>query len=183
MRALLLASALLLPALLPPAAAAQSNSPLQPLINLFGGSVEVGPNTFVEQAAIADMYEIEASTLILQRSTHPQIRDYAQRMIEMHTMMARELRALPEGATRMPAGLNARRQNQLIRLRQYEGDELNRWYVQEQIDAHTEAEALYQGYAEGGDVPALKAFAQKYLPEIRAHLAAARALQAPRAAN
>jgi putative membrane protein len=140
----------------------------------------VGANAFVQVAAISDNFEIESSRILLARSTHPQIREFAQRMIEHHTMISTEMRSLPEATTRLPANLDERHSNMLIRLRQQEDvDMLNRYYVQYQIEGHEEALAAYEAYANGGDVPALRAFAQRHLPMIRQHLEQARALQAP----
>jgi putative membrane protein len=139
-----------------------------------------GANAFVQVAAISDNFEIESSRVVLARSTHPQIREFAQRMIEHHTMISTEMRALPEATTRLPANLDERHTNMLLLLRQQEDvDMLNRYYVQQQIEGHTEAVTAYEAYANGGDVPALKAFAQRHLPMIRQHLQMARALQAP----
>jgi putative membrane protein len=168
----MLATAILLPAAALPARA-------QGLLERLAGT-STGANAFVQLAAISDNFEIESSRLVLARSTHPQIREFAQRMIEHHTMLSTEMRALPEATTRLPANLDERHTNKLITLRQQEDvDLLNRYYVQYQIEGHEEAAAAYEAYANGGDVPALKAFAQRHLPMIQQHLAMARALQAP----
>lgn len=164
----------------PLAALFATPAPAQSLLDRFAGT-GVGTNTFVQLAAISDNFEIESSRLVLARSTHPQIREYAQRMIEHHTLISTEMRALPEATTRMPASLDDRHTNMLLTLRQQEDvDLLNRYYVQQQIEGHTEAVTAYETYANSGDVPALKAFAQRHLPMIREHLTAARALQSPR---
>jgi putative membrane protein len=63
--------------------------------------------------------------------------------------------------------------------RQEEVAWLERHYVEQRIEGHTETLAAYQAYAANGDVPALRAFAQKHVGMIRDHLEMARALQAP----
>jgi putative membrane protein len=172
-RRLILASALALPAM---PALAQSSSGL---LNLFAGT-GAGANAFVERVTIASNFEVDSSRTLLEKSTHPQIRDYATRMVNDHTAMLAELRAMPDAATRQPAALDNRMQEKLIRLRTYEGDELNRWYVQMQVDGHKETVEIFEAYASNGEVPLLKQFAERHLPMMRAHLAAAEALQAPR---
>ena len=172
-RRLILATALALPAM---PALAQSSSGL---LNLFAGT-GAGANAFVERVTIASNFEIDSSKTLLEKSNHPQIRDYANRMIADHTAILAELRALPDAATRQPAALDERAQEKLIRLRSFEGDELNRWYVQMQVDGHKETVEIFEAYASNGDVPRLKEFAARHLPSMRAHLAAAEALQAPR---
>lgn len=172
-RSLFLASALALPAI---PAFAQSSSGL---LNLFAGT-GAGANAFVERVTIASNFEVDSSKTLLEKSTHPQIRDYATRMIADHSAILAELRALPDAATRLPAGLDDRTQERLIRLRSFEGEELNRWYVQMQVDGHKETVEIFEAYAAHGEVPRLKEFAERRLPAMRAHLAAAEALQAPR---
>jgi putative membrane protein len=149
----------------------------QTLLERLAGT-SLGANGFVQIAAISDNFEIESSRLLLARSQHPQIRAFAERMIEHHGMLSNEMRALPEASTRMPAALDERHTNMLLTLRrQEEVDLLNRYYVEQQIEGHTETLAAYEAYASNGDVPALKAFAERHTPMIREHLQAARALQ------
>ena len=151
----------------------------QNLLDLFSRT-GVGANNFVETASISDNFEIQSSRILLARSTHPQIRDFAQRMIEQHTALSNALRALPEATTRMPASLDEKHSNLLTILQQQEDvDMLNRYYVQQQIEGHEETLAVYEAYATNGEVPALRAFAERYAPTIREHLQMAHALQAP----
>lgn len=173
-RSLILAGAMLLPAL-PLMAQGRPTGVLDLL-----SSTGVGANVFVERATIGDTFEIQSSQILLEKSTHPQIRQFAQDMVAAHTAMSAELRALPEASTRQPSTGDDPMQAKLARLRGYQGDDLNRWYMQMQVEAHREAVTLYESYAQNGEVPALKAYAQKHLPALRAHLQRAEALQAPK---
>ncbi|MGG5820747.1 DUF4142 domain-containing protein [Falsiroseomonas sp. HW251] len=140
----------------------------------------VGAGTFVEMATISDNFEITSSNLLLARSQHPQIRAFAEHMVQAHTQSSSELKAIPEAVTRLSTALDERHGDMLEALRRAEDvDRLNRLYVQMQVQAHEEAVELYETYARSGGVPSLQAFAQKYAPEISRHLAMARALQAP----
>ncbi|NKE44503.1 DUF4142 domain-containing protein [Roseomonas frigidaquae] len=174
-RSLFLAGAMLLPAM--PLMAQDRPTTVLDLLSGTG----VGANVFVERATIGNNFEIQSSQILLEKSTHPQIRQFAEDMIAAHTAMGTELRAMPEASTRQPSTGDDRMQSKLASLRNHEGDELNRWYVQMQVEAHEEAATLYESFAQNGEVPALKAFAQKHLPAIRMHLQRAQALQAPRA--
>jgi putative membrane protein len=167
--------------LLPLALALAATSPAraQTLLERLAGT-SISTSTFVQIAAISDNFEIESARLLLARSQHPQIRAYAMRMIEEHSMMSSEMLALPEATARMPATLDDRHAAMLTTLRrQEEVAWLERHYVEQQIEGHTETLAAYQAYAANGDVPALRAFAQKHVGMIRDHLEMARALQAP----
>jgi len=167
-----------LPLAAPAFAQGLNAGPLQPLLNLFS-STEVGADTYVQQAAFGDTFEIESSRILLNGSQHPNLRQFAETMIQHHTLASNMLRSVPEGATRIPVGLDERRQRLLQELSMQQGDMLNRVYVQQQIQSHEESELLHRTYAESGDVPVLKAHAQRMLPIVREHLQMARALQAP----
>jgi putative membrane protein len=143
------------------------------------GVTALSTDSFVQIVTINGNYEIESSRLLLARSQQSLIRAFAERMIEHHAMMASELRALPEAATRPPAGLDERHAAWLQTLRrQEEVDFLNRHYVEQQIEAHQQALAAFEAYATDGEAPALRAFARAHAPTIHRHLEMARALQA-----
>lgn len=173
-RTLLLASAMALPGV---SALAQSSSTL---LNLFS-TTGAGANAFVEQATMANNFGIESSRILLAGSTHTQIRQYAERMIAEHTALSNELRAMPDAATRLPSGLDDRLQAKLIDLRRYQGDELDRWYVQMQVEAHRQALEFYEAFAANGEVPNLKSFAERNVGRVRMNLQQAQAFQVPRA--
>lgn len=171
-RRLLLASAFAVPA----SAAFAQQTPLG-LLNALGGA---GPEHFIDMAGMSDLFEIESSRILLIGSSHPQIRQFAQTMIEHHTRSTNELRSIPEAANRNPPELDQRHVSLLNVLRAAQGDLLNRTYVDQQIDAHIEAIQLYEVFMRVQNPTPLYAFAQRNLPMIRQHLAMAQALQAPR---
>jgi putative membrane protein len=163
-----------------PLAALAAPARAQRLMELLAGT-SLGATRFVELATIGSNFEVQSSDYLLSRSTHPQIREFAQRMVTEHTALNAELAALPEVTTRTPAALDSSSTGKLITLRdQTDLDLLHRYYVQQQIEAHEDAVELYEAYAAQGEVDSLKAFAARHLPMLREHLAAARALQAPR---
>ena len=168
-RHLLLATALLLPGL--PAFGQHFTQQL--------AATGAGATLFVNRATNSDNFEIESSRILLAGSSHPQIRAFAQQMIEAHTATSAELRAMPEASTRLPSGLDDRLQAKLIALRGYQGNELDRWYVQMQVEAHEEALELFEMYAFAGEVSSLKEFATRHAPALRRHLELARSLQQP----
>ncbi|MGX9961984.1 DUF4142 domain-containing protein [Roseomonas sp. F4] len=175
-RSLFLAGAMLLPAL--PLMAQDRPTGVLDLLN----TTSVGANRFVEQATIGDTFAAQSSQMLLEKSAHPQIRQLAQDITTAHAAMAAELRAMPEATTRLPSAGDGPMLARLERLRGLDGDELNRWWVQMQVDSYKEAVMLFDSYAQNGEVPALKAFAVKHQGTIRSFLQRAEALQAPRPA-
>ncbi len=58
----------------------------------------------------------------------------------------------------------------LQQLQQASGENFNRPYVQMQLNGHQKAVALFEQYAQNGDNPQLKQFAQQTVPTLRDHL-------------
>jgi putative membrane protein len=133
---------------------------------------------FVGGAANGDMYEIESSKLALQKATNPQLKQYAQRMIDEHTMTSAELKKAvgsAEGVT-IPTAMDERRQGMIDNLRQAPANGFDAVYIAQQTASHQENVELHQTYAEAGDNAALKALAAKHLPMITQHLQQIRAM-------
>jgi putative membrane protein len=132
-------------------------------------------DTFVENAAIGDLYEIESARLALQRSQTPQVRAAATKMIADHTANTHHLMAAMEmnetqGVARPPQALDARRQTMIDHLREAPDDSFDSTYAAQQVLAHEETVALMGSYASGGDNPQLRSLAQSALPVVERHL-------------
>ena len=68
----------------------------------------------------------------------------------------------------------------LNQLASANGPAFDRLYARMQVMAHREALALHGGYAQTGNDPALRAFAQQVTPHIQHHLVMARRLSGSR---
>jgi putative membrane protein len=133
---------------------------------------------FVGGAANGDMYEIESSKLALQKAKNPQLKQYAQRMIDEHTKSSADLKAAvgsAEGVV-IPTAMDERRQGMIDNLRQAPADGFDQVYIAQQTASHQENVELHQTYAENGDNAAIKALAAKHLPMITQHLQQIRAM-------
>src|SRR5262249_50183781 len=73
----------------------------------------MSPETFVQQAAAANQFEIESSKLALQKAQNEKLKQYAQRMIDDHSKIADEMKQtlqqanLPEPPAQLPPGQRA----------------------------------------------------------------------------
>ena len=137
------------------------------------GPAEVPTQKFVEQAAISDMYEIEAGKIALAKSQSQPIKAFAQKMIDDHGATTARLKALmPEaGVTAAPpAALDPRHARLIEDLQKTEPAKFDAVYLDQQTQAHREALGLMNSYATHGEVPALKDFAGETKPKIQMHL-------------
>lgn len=134
---------------------------------------------YAAAAALGDMFEVESSKLALEKSNSPEIKQFAQMMIDGHGKTTAELNATlaTAGVTLPPpAALDERHQAMLEELRGKTALEFDTAYLDQQTAAHGEALSLHQSYAQGGDNVALKAFAAKTAPTVQTHLDMAKKL-------
>jgi len=128
---------------------------------------------FVTNAAISDMYEIAAAKLAQQKSKTPAIKAFAAKMIHDHGASTAELKKILAGGgvdATAPTGMDDRHTGMIDALNQAPPGGFDKAYMDQQVAAHTEAVAIFQGYSSGGDNETLKAFAAKVLPTIQNHL-------------
>lgn len=128
---------------------------------------------FVPMAASGDMYEIESSRLALERSQSPAIKQFAQMMIDHHTMTTQQVTqaAQASGMTPPPPALLPPHRALLDKLQPAQGRDFDRMYLSQQRTAHTMALALHQTYARRGDKEPLRQAATGAVPVIQQHIA------------
>lgn len=148
-------------------------------------SVATNPTTaaeFANMAAASDAYEIQSSQMAATKGAHTGVKSFAAMLVKDHTKSTADLKAAAGKAT--PAvtptpTLTAEQQANLDALKAApNGAEFDRLYLQQQVPAHEKALAMLQGYAAGGDTPAIKEFATKTAPVVEKHLAEARTMAA-----
>ncbi|PAX07887.1 DUF4142 domain-containing protein [Sphingomonas lenta] len=133
---------------------------------------------FMAMAASSDQFEIQSSQMALQMSQNPQVRAYAQTMIDHHTRTTAELTQLASAnnLTPPPPTLMPNHQALLDQLRTAQPGQFDAAYKQAQITSHQEALTLMQNYASQGDLPPFRQFASNTSPIIQQHLAQAQTL-------
>lgn len=133
---------------------------------------------FIRQAALSNMAELSASELALEQSSSEDVRQFAQRMVQDHTMMQDNVAQVArEQSIGMPLGPSMLEQQTLQRLAGFEGDRFDREYILQQIDAHQRAISLHEQHARQGGNPSVQALAQQSLPILRDHLREAQQIQ------
>jgi len=128
---------------------------------------------FVDGAAVSDMYEVQAGQLALMRAKSPDVKMFAQKMIDDHTKSTNQLKTILAKAApnfMPPMQLDARREGMLNDLKGAKDQDFDGRYIAQQINAHNEAVVLLRGYAKNGDNPDIKMFAQETLPVVQMHL-------------
>lgn len=140
---------------------------------------EASAPDFVRLAGLNDMFEIQSSELALERSQNPEVRAFAQQMIEAHRQTTEDLKtaiASAGASLAPPTSLNEDMTDALNDLRETPVTEFEQEYLEAQVEAHQRALNLMQRYAGDGDMAQLQAFAAATAPAIQQHLDRARAL-------
>ena len=128
-------------------------------------------SAYVPNAAMGDMYEIQAADLALERSQNAQVKELANMIKTDHTAASNAMKAmLPQAAPEVtpPTALDQRRQGLIDNLRSASAENFDRTWVDQQIAAHNEALTLHRGFSDQ-DSP-LAAHARSVVPKIEAHL-------------
>lgn len=136
--------------------------------------VGIAPSTqdFVTQAAISDLFEIQSSKLAAERADD-KTKLFAKKMIEDHEKTSGELKAAVQSGkvkAELPTALDSAHQSKLDKLRDLTGADFTKQYHDDQVTAHKNAVDLFKRYAEGGNNPELKSWAEKTKPHLDEHL-------------
>ena len=162
------------------AALAQTGQPNAP-----GGSVpQTAPKEalsqqdkhFVTEAAEGGMTEVELSK-IAEKSTNPEIKRFAERMVQDHSAANAELTSIAARlGDELTKTLDTEHQRVRDQLRSLRGKTFDQHYMRVMIDDHDKAVKLFRQEAGSAENAELKLFAQKTLPTIEQHQKMALAL-------
>lgn len=149
------------------------------------GRISMLDHQIVMMAAQGNNAEIQTSQLALEKSQSETVRDYAQRMIEEHTLANQRLADMAaEHGMALPADpgpLNAAIAQELAQL---SGPEFDRAYMSAQENAHLRTIALLRTAITQGQTPEVQAYASEMLPNVTEHYEmASRAIAQARAGN
>lgn len=127
---------------------------------------------FAQTVANSDAFEIQSSELAAQRAQREEVKEFAATMVRDHTMTTQQLTALAPQINLTPPtpALDAAKQGQIESLRGQNGAAFDAAYIDAQVAAHTEAVALFERYANGGEAGPLRDWAAETLPKLREHL-------------
>jgi putative membrane protein len=141
--------------------------------------IDKGDRRALARLAQSDMAEIQTGKLAAEKASNPDVKKYAQHMVDEHTQMLEEGRKLAQSkGVKPPASTDKKHQAALEKLKGLSGDEFDRQYMQQMVRDHREVLKLAQKTANAGKDAELKAHAQKGTPHIEEHLKTAQQLAA-----
>lgn len=141
-------------------------------------SEKIDDQRFVEEASAKGIAEIETGKLALEKSTSPQVKAFAQAMVDDHTAANQKLTALA-ATKKLDVSEDAELINQakelILKLRGEES--FDKAYANNQVMAHRETIELFRKAALSTDAD-ISGFATTTLPKLEHHLQQAEELAA-----
>jgi putative membrane protein len=127
------------------------------------------PASFVNTAAQDGMTEVALGKLALRKSGKPEVKQFAERMVQDHEHADDDLAniAKAEGIT-VPTKLDAKHEAMVKQMSAKSGTAFDISYAAHMAKAHTDAVALFEAASNSSD-PQLAAFARKTLPTLQQH--------------
>jgi putative membrane protein len=133
---------------------------------------------FMKDAAHAGAAEIEASKLAVSKARNADVKSFANSMIEDHTKVANELKALAASKNvKLPEGPSIAQKSELKLIDAGDNDKFDERYAKQfGVKAHEDTIKLFEDAAKNAKDPEVKAWAEKTLPGLRHHLEMAQGL-------
>jgi putative membrane protein len=136
--------------------------------------------SMLKDIAQANMAEVETGKLALAKSSNPEIKQFAQMMVDDHTKGLADVKTLASSkGTELPDGPDVKHKAAALEFKALSGDMFNSRYVKQAgVGDHEATEALLKKTQADAKDADLKALASKMLPIVQGHLQHARQLVA-----
>lgn len=133
---------------------------------------------FVTSAAAAGVYEVTAARAAVQKAADTRVREFADMLVQHHTAANDQLKVLAgKKNVSVPTEVPAGKKPTLERLMAAQGQQFDRQFVETVgIADHKDDISMFERAAREARDPEIKAFAERLLPTLKAHLVAAQKL-------
>ncbi|MFL9879954.1 DUF4142 domain-containing protein [Herbaspirillum rhizosphaerae] len=135
--------------------------------------------SFINSAAEAGNAEVKASKIALEKTTNPDVKDFATLMVDEHTTVGDNLKKLAASKNlEVPTEPSMAQRAKIAVLEKLDGATFDKQYVRMiGVAAHKDAVKLFRKNATEAKDPDVKDFAAKTLPNLEHHLEMANALK------
>lgn len=135
-------------------------------------------STFMKHAAADGMAEIHMGKMALEKSSNPQVKQLAQRIVADHTDAGAKLQTLAQGKqVTLPAAPAADAQASAATMQGMDAAKFDQAWAAAMVSDHQKAVALFTDEIGQTRDPQVHAFAEATLPVLKTHLEMAQKLQ------
>jgi len=136
-----------------------------------GIAVEEADAKFTTEAAVGGMAEVELGKMALEKSSNPQVKEFATMMVKDHGMANTELMAIAKQKNiTLPSTVDDEHKKKMEDLSKKTGTDFDKAYVSAMVDGHKSTLKLMEDESKDGKDADLKAFATKTAPIVQSHL-------------
>ncbi|MFF5381246.1 DUF4142 domain-containing protein [Pedobacter suwonensis] len=136
-----------------------------------GIAVDEADAKFTTEAAVGGMAEVELGKLALEKSSNPQVKEFATMMVKDHGMANTELMAIAKQKNiTLPSTVDDEHKKKMEDLSKKTGTDFDKAYVSAMVDGHKSTLKLMEDESKDGKDADLKAFATKTAPIVQSHL-------------
>ena len=135
-----------------------------------GPDLSVADRKFVEKVASDNMAEVKMARLALDKSTMPEVKKYAQTIIDDHEKAENELRSIvkPENFP-LPNQIETGQQQTMDKLQAMNGKKFDKEYLKEMVKSHDQAIDTFQKASNELTNDQLRNYATRTLPTLKEH--------------
>jgi putative membrane protein len=135
-----------------------------------------GDRRFVTKAADGGQAEVQLAELAAQRATNPEVKSFAQKLVDDHTKVNSELMSIASQKN-VKVDVDDDKDRAYKRLNKKSGSEFDQEFVEHMIDEHEKDVKMFEKAASDAKDPEIRAFASKHVSHLREHLQQAQSLR------
>lgn len=155
-------------------AASQSGS-----MNNNGGAVSAMEKQFVTKAAQSDRAEVQLAQMAQQKSNNPEIKQFAQQMIQDHGQNQQQVDSLASKLSiTAPGDVAPDQKQQADRLQNLSGDQFDKAYAKLMVQEHRKDVSEFKRAQQSAKNSDIKQYVDQTLPVLQQHLQMAEKLSA-----
>ena len=126
---------------------------------------------FIQKASECGLAEVNHGRVAAQKATRPEVKQFAQRLVQDHSQSNAELIALANRKGLAVARDMGKKHTEMAeKMAQLQGADFDRQYMQHMVEGHQKAVELFEREAKHSKDADVKAFAEKTLPTLKEHL-------------
>lgn len=125
---------------------------------------------WAREAGIGGIFEVQLSQMAVQKATSPEIKQFAQKLIDDHTRANQQLMQVAQTKKlEVPSQLDDEKKAKLAKFQQKEGQQFDRAYINCVTAEHVHDILMYRDASQQLRDPELKQFASQQLPTLQQH--------------
>jgi putative membrane protein len=126
---------------------------------------------FVQKAIMGNRAEVDAGNLALQKSNNADVKSFAQKMVDDHTVMLNDMNKVADDLhIKAPQSASGKDKAEAAKLSALSGSAFDSAYVKAMVKDHKKDVAELTQESNSASIPEVKDAATKALPVVKGHL-------------